>query len=133
MTVPESPTFERSRRFSAIRPALSLLREREDDDDLYPCAQSVDLPPFAARSTGFEVGMEDFMPSRVRRPDKNAGSAQQDDVAVVTTETMLVSQASYTAPATLVALLCGSIQTILAMKEEHHAKDTPGVHRLPIC
>lgn len=41
----------------------------------------------------------------MRCPDKNASSAQQHEIARVTTETMLVSQASYTALAKVLGML----------------------------
>jgi hypothetical protein len=48
------------------------------------------------------------MPTRIKRPDKNISSAQQHEIARVTTEKMLVSQASYTALAKACGMLYGS-------------------------
>lgn len=53
--------------------------------------------------------MEDFMPIRVRHPDKNSPSTQQPEISLVMLEAMLFSQASYTAIDTVFGVLCGSI------------------------
>jgi hypothetical protein len=53
--------------------------------------------------------MKDFIPIHIRRQDKNAFFAQQLDVAEVKTETMLVSQMSYTAVYAVFGFLYGAI------------------------
>jgi hypothetical protein len=45
------------------------------------------------------------MPTRTRRPDKDVRSAQQPNTAMVTTDTMLVTQA----PCTALQPLCGRV------------------------
>ena len=61
--------------------------------------------------------MEALAPIRIRRPAQDAGSLQQDDIAAVTTETMLVPQASYTAPAIVVGVLWRAKRTMLDAHE----------------
>ena len=55
----------------------------------------LDRPEFAVRP--LRLAREVPVPIRIRRPCKEVGSAQQPDTAMVTTETMVVTPAPYTA------------------------------------
>ncbi len=53
--------------------------------------------------------MEHIMPIRIKHRDKTSISMQQADISPVTTDSILVSQASYTALVIALGLLGGSI------------------------
>jgi hypothetical protein len=57
--------------FSAIKPVLSVSKERQDDDDLYPCPEP--WPDWCAHSArpALREGRRIIMPIRIRRGDKN--------------------------------------------------------------
>jgi hypothetical protein len=52
--------------------------------------------------------MQSFMPIRIRNPDKNGATAQQDDIAVVIADAVIVSHTSHKALVMVFGVLYGS-------------------------
>ena len=62
--------------------------------------------PYSPR---FEAIMEDIMTIRIKHRDKTSISIQQAEISPVTTDAILVSQASYTGLEAVLGVLSGSI------------------------
>ena len=63
---------------------------------------------FAASLTRYEVIMQSFTPIRIRNPDKNGATVQQDDIVVVIADAVIVSHRSHKALLMVFGVIYGS-------------------------
>src|SRR4030042_74821 len=95
---------------------MSVHRRCEDDDDLYPCAESWAV--WRSQSHRYTVRVSGyFIRVRIKRQYKIIGLREPLDIQAVTTKIMCVLPVSYTANVAVFGFLYGPIYTMLGNKQ----------------